>query len=410
MLVYMVRGLATSNKYVVASYGVSTLTSRYMYDKTWDVIGELEMANAWILGLVCDGCGANRTFINMHTPRSHDSDVVYDTMNLFADRVFYFFSDVSHLLKTLRNNFYSSGHGPRHTRRLIKNGQDIVWKTIVDLYDSEKNNIVRTAYKLNKKCVELTQKGKMKVCYAAYVFSDTVDKALGEFNDPSIEETRIFIRKVNEFFDCLNGCHSQQGKRKCNANLDAYTFEDDPRFDKLRGFVEYLQDWKNDIRVIVQRLKVSNEDQNKCLLSEDTQIGVEMTVRSFIAATQFMLRHGAKYINARVFCQDPLEQYFSKQRSHVGGSTNPNEKQFYSTECNLRYVREHVPFRKSGNTTEYLEEKREAINAPLKRLQRAPPKKKPARRSLAYSNAEANTRATEGLLLAIKNVPEPSLK
>ena len=35
----------------------------------------------------------------------------------------------------------------------------------------------------------------------------------------------------------------------------------------------------------------------------------------------------AKFINPRVFCQDPLEAHFSKQRQNCGANSNPTLKQ-----------------------------------------------------------------------------------
>lgn len=42
-----------------------------------------------------------------------------------------------------------------------------------------------------------------------------------------------------------------------------------------------------------------------------------------------------QFILARAFSQDPLEQYFSLQRSGFGGSRNPNVSQFLGRQASL---------------------------------------------------------------------------
>lgn len=71
----------------------------------------------------------------------------------------------------------------------------------------------------------------------------------------------------------------------------------------------------------VDNSKVKANEKEKMLLSRQTLEGIYITVNGFIGAVKYMLSIGAKFINARVFCQDPLEQYFSKQRA-AGGAQN----------------------------------------------------------------------------------------
>ena len=42
------------------------------------------------------------------------------------------------------------------------------------------------------------------------------------------------------------------------------------------------------------------------------------------------LTKGGNYLLSKVFCQDPLERYFSRQRHRGGGNENPTVEQFHS--------------------------------------------------------------------------------
>ena len=68
----------------------------------------LEAAGFKVVVITSDGASANWKFYHMHlspTAVTEDSTVVYKTKNLYADehRDIYFFSDVPHLVKIIRN-------------------------------------------------------------------------------------------------------------------------------------------------------------------------------------------------------------------------------------------------------------------------------------------------------------------
>jgi len=110
MLAYMVKGVASNVKYVVAGFPIKALTADTMYAKTWTVISRLEKANVKVIALVCDGAPTNRAFIKMHTPLTKlKSKVVFDTLNFASpeERPLFFISDVCHLIKTIRNCLYN---------------------------------------------------------------------------------------------------------------------------------------------------------------------------------------------------------------------------------------------------------------------------------------------------------------
>jgi len=254
----------------------------------------------------------------------------------------YFFADPPHLLKTIRNCFNKSGQSS--SRLLTINGQVIVWQTIKQLYHADQDQTFRRCFKLNAENVYLNSFTVMKVNYAAQVLSNTVALDLASRNWPGTSETVNFIELVNYFFDMLNGASSEQGKRRANSYLDPYTDANDVRFDKLLDFLNYLKKWKEQVE---SKENFTSAERAKMMLSQQTQDGIEITVRAFIGAVKFLLGEGVKFINARVFCQDPLELYFSKQRQSGGGSKNPTAAQVLRNEVKIGVHRD-VNVRKSN--------------------------------------------------------------
>ena len=65
--------------------------------------------------------------------------------------------------------------------------------------------------------------------------SQSVAGALEVISAEKSRETRLFIRTIDKFFDCLNGRSTQAGKRSRNPNVDPYASSADERFKVLLG-------------------------------------------------------------------------------------------------------------------------------------------------------------------------------
>ncbi|XP_034255467.1 uncharacterized protein LOC117653722 [Thrips palmi] len=423
VMAFMVKGVSSNLKHVVATYPVTNPSPKQMYLWTWDVIGALERSGIMVIAFVGDGCPVNRAFIKLHTPATITrSGVVFDTVNKHApDRLLYFFSDVPHLLKTIRNAFFNSRKKTKNNKKsprlLKKNGEYIVWDTIIRLYLSKKDKTLRKSYKLNAQNVYPDSYSRMKVKSAAEVMSHTVGTDILSQGWTGVSETVEFIYRVNDWFDLLNGAFSTHGVKKNNRRLHPYTLQDvqdfengaeGSRFQELLDFVAYLDEWKEEVqagqdathsRSVMSELGVDllpdegsfhelddsqtgdpsdEEFSSRNLLPHQTMLGIEMSCRSFIHATTFLLKEGVTFINARVFCQDPLEQNFGRQRMAGGGSTNPNLNQFLHKQRGFSTIGELSAANKRGNT-EVLDEENVINCEPL-------PKRKQARQCHSISD------------------------
>ena len=100
MFVFMVRGLFTSLQFPYAQFSCRTLSGDLIFNPFWEAVYRLERIGLKVIAATADGASPNRSFFQLHT----ESKTSYKTLNPYAieDR-YIFFSDTSHLLKTVRN-------------------------------------------------------------------------------------------------------------------------------------------------------------------------------------------------------------------------------------------------------------------------------------------------------------------
>ena len=83
-------------------------------------------------------------------------------------------------------------------------------------------------------------------------------------------------------------------------------------------------------------------------LSWQTYEGYKITVHSVIEATKFLLQEGMEFVLTERFCQDPVEEYFGKQRKIGRRSDNPDIRMFGYINNTIRIQRSVSC--QSGNT------------------------------------------------------------
>ena len=94
----------------------------------------------------------------------------------------------------------------------------------------------------------------------------------------------------------------------------------------MMDFLDYLRLWKESTEN-----RPGNFTQNvraRMFLSWQTHEGFKLKVSSAIEATKFLLKEGMEFVLTERFCQDPLEEYFGKQRQLGRRSNNPDIHKF----------------------------------------------------------------------------------
>lgn len=217
-----------ATKQVVGIFGCKSATAAQIYDRSWSVIEAMELADLPVIIFLCDGARTNRAFFQYHQTEGEENHIVTKTVNIFSPdgkRILWFMSDAPHLLKCIRNIFAED--------HLWKNGEEISWKSIIDLFYQYKDRTLRKSCKLTENHIKLNNFSKMKVNPAAQVMSDTVAHNLDELHGDTLKETITFIRLVDRFFDCLNGHNTLEGRHHLKPDRNPYTRTDDPRFKFL---------------------------------------------------------------------------------------------------------------------------------------------------------------------------------
>ncbi|KXJ22182.1 hypothetical protein AC249_AIPGENE4182 [Exaiptasia diaphana] len=151
----------------------------------------------------------------------------------------------------------------------------------------------------------------MRVNLAAQVLSASVPSALKAFGPPEAAGTARLCEMVDQFFDCLNVRSLTEHQRERQPFLAPYTSAQDRRFQFLMEFLDYLQSWKE-----------------KC--------------------TKFLLPEGMENVLTERFFQDPVEEFFGKQRQLGLRSDNPDVKAFGYNSNTIRIERSISC--QSGNT------------------------------------------------------------
>ena len=107
MLVFMVCGLVSDLEFPYAQFPSASISGYHLYSLVWSCIRHLEAINLKVLAATCDGASPNRKFFSMH---GQPNEIVYKTPNVYSaeKRPLFFFSDVPHLIKTVRNCWSNS--------------------------------------------------------------------------------------------------------------------------------------------------------------------------------------------------------------------------------------------------------------------------------------------------------------
>ena len=177
--------------------------------------------------------------------------------------------------------------------------------------------------KLTYDHIKLTSYSKMNLRLAAQVLSSSVSKVLTEFASPETAETAKYCHNMDTFFDIVNIRNKTEHKTKSKSNLEPISSLDDPRLSwLLNEFLGYFKIWKESIDNRPGQFDKSAKE--KMFISRQTHEGLKITVHSIVECVQFLFRNGqCKYVLTERFCQDPLENYFGRQRSLGARKDNP---------------------------------------------------------------------------------------
>ena len=143
----------------------------------------------------------------------------------------------------------------------------------------------------------------------------------------------------------MNTQNNQSLEFEWKPMLAPLIFINDWSFSWLRNvFLTTFQDWLNYVQ---QRQGNFTKDVGqKIFTSWLTYEGLKISINSVIEAIQFLLWHQVKFVLTERFCQNPLENWFDKQRSLGSRKDNPSMADF---EYNNNTIRNQKKFKPIAN-------------------------------------------------------------
>ena len=328
----MLRSVINPFKFSLANFATTGATSGQLFPLFWKAVGICELkCGLKVLAATCDGASPNRKLFKMHFTMTKeddinpDVDVTYRTLNQFANekRFIYFLSDPPHLIKTAQNCLSNSGSG-RFTCVMWNNGRFILWSHIAEIFYKDQDCGLHLLPKLTYEHIKLTPYSVMNVRLAAQVLSSSVSKVLTEYGPPEATSTAKFCSMMDNFFDIVNVRNPNEHITKAKPFLAPFTSVNDPRFSWLRNvFLKYFTDWLESIEHCPGNF--NRTARSSMFIAWQTFEGLKLTVNSIIESVQFLLNNGVNgYVLTERFCQDPLENYFGRQRAMGSRKDNPS--------------------------------------------------------------------------------------
>nr|CAH7733463.1 unnamed protein product [Callosobruchus chinensis] len=211
--------------------------------------------------------------------------------------------DVPHLLKSLRNNFIN----PKLKFKI--NGHLICWLDIIKTFEIDrKSKTTRALTKITETHLNPNSFQKMRVKYAAQIFSNSVASAvksasqLQSIESDTAEETSNFINNIDRIFDSLNS----KTFLDPNPNRRPLSKSKPTSFNNIKFGIEYFQS-----------LEVFDENGHKKII---------FTVLTDLFG--HLQSFNCKYLITSHLNQDPVENLFSVIRNRCGYNPTPSVRQF----------------------------------------------------------------------------------
>ena len=115
------------------------------------------------------------------------------------------------------------------------------------------------------------------------------------------------------------------------------------------GFLNYFDDWLKSIQD--RPGDYDKTARNKMFIPSHTYEGIKITVHSIVGCVEFLLDNQiCRSVLTERFCQDPLENYFGRQRSMLSRKDNPSIPDVGFNDNTIRNMKVFAPISGSNVT------------------------------------------------------------
>lgn len=351
-LVLMVRGLTTKWKQVVAYYLTGdSVDGSVLWNLVKNVIVDLNAANVNVRAVVCDMGSCNRAMWRAAGIVSCKEVITNSVKHPVRDQLLYFLPDIPHVLKNVRNCLLSNDIllPPEIVKEYSLPGAIVSMSHVQNLHELQQASELKIAPSLRRQHVAPKQFEKMKVRFAAQVFSHSVSSALqfcvnAKLLPVGVLTTAWFLEFINQWFDVANA----------RTKLQALHFNSVNKISVLKSMLS-----------LAPRLRFRSRKTVSCerqISWKPIQTGLLMATKSLLDMhADFVATRYYRYLMTSRLTQDALENLFSQIRGR--GDSHPTPMKFRH---NLRLIT-ISQFAKTPENTSYDSADNAYFAAPLLR-------------------------------------------
>lgn len=356
-LVFLVVGLDGKWRHPVGFWFTNHDTAANAHNLVMEGLRLLHENEIRVRALVFDGLSANCSMANLLGARLDPDDLKNWFEHPSTKERVYIILDACHMLKLVRNLM-----GDKKELFIPGFEKPAKWDHFEALHEQQEEIGLKSGNRLSKNHVQYG-KHKMKVVYAAQVFSRSVaaslDDAREDGTNPRLQDsepTCYLARKVDCLFDFCNSRSPKAiGQR---APLTPQNYEDKKEeMMKILDFLQLIQIRQaytvREKKYVQQgnRKKVvyeSNKVMRKVLVKNSNRktcvVGFVTTVHSIFNLAQELFKEGMSAVYTYLLLQDYLEQFFGQMRQHGGWNDNP-------TPVQIKYIMRKMISVKCGRLT-----------------------------------------------------------
>lgn len=328
VLVFMVKSVAGPFRDVVAMFPMSKLDSEDMKMTTSQVLKTLKEIGMRVILMSVDNATANRKFYTQEfchgllTPSIPHPEEPSQPLFLSFDPV--------HCFKNIFNNFQTRKQFecPTFTNSAVIYPS---FQHIEELYNLEKGNPVKMAYKLSDKVLHPTSIEKTNVKLADSVFHDSTIDAMEFFathgKKDEWRDTLTFLKIIRHWWNIVNVKTITAGKRKIDPRKIPINSSNCESLHVLRNFDTWLGHWEN----------LPNCHKSKKGLTRETFLATKQSNRVLIKVSEYLLEtEGFHYVLLGQLQSDIIEGRFGWIRQLSGANYFVSLRQILEAEKSIR--------------------------------------------------------------------------
>lgn len=320
---FMIKSLLSHNKDIAAMIPVKKLNSEFLLQTTLKVLNLLLTTGYVVISIISDN---NKVNVKLFQELSGGKVILSPIINPVdpSKKIFLLF-DTVHLFKNIKNNWLNEKTKTFLFPSFDDNSvlKEARFQVICDLYESEKNALVKRAPGLSR-----------KVCYPNNLERQNVKLTVQVFDEKTIaavedQGTKEFLSIIHRWWTIVNVKHPKKGKHLREIYADPVRSMNQININFLKLFRDWLQSWE-DITILDMPKRMGK-------FSAQTHAALLHTTDTLYKLCHYLLNDlNFTYVLLGSFQTDDLEERFGKFRKMSGCNYHISVKQIIESERKLK--------------------------------------------------------------------------